>query len=107
MKTQSLENENKEIQEKIDGSIEDGYLKKKVRKACRLCRGIQDDYNILECGFDRDLIGSDPEKLATSYLQGSYEAQLNPYERDICFSCRKLVSNAQDKNKLIEFLLRL
>lgn len=77
------------------------------RAFCRLCRGIQDDYSILECGFDRDLIGSDPKKLTTSYLQASYESQLLDFERQLCFTCRKLLANAADKPLLIGFLQRM
>ncbi len=98
---------NKQV-EKLAESMEEQTSQPLPKRAfCRLCRGIKDDYNILECGFDKDLIGSDPQKLMTSYLQASYESQLQDYELQICFTCRKVLANASDKQLLIDFLKRM
>ena len=94
--------------EKLAESMEEPASQPLPKRAyCRLCRGIKDDYNILECGYDKDLIGSDPHKLMTSFLQASYESQLQDYELQLCFTCRKIIANATDKQLLIECLRKM
>lgn len=47
---------------------------------CPMCLGITDSTMVLEAGFDKELVGSDPEKLSIDYLQKVYESTRNKQE---------------------------
>lgn len=38
-----------------------------------MCLAVSDSTMVLESGFDKELIGSDPKKLSVGYLQKLYE----------------------------------
>ena len=38
-----------------------------------MCLSLRDSTMVLEAGFDKELIGSDPKKLSVDYLQKLYE----------------------------------
>lgn len=45
-----------------------------------MCLGIPDTTMVLEAGFDKELIGSEPEKLSIKYLQEVYESTRHKQE---------------------------
>lgn len=68
---------------------------------CPMCLGVADQTMVLEAGFDKELIGSDPEKLSIKYLQNLYETTRHKQEQVLCFSCKKIFNNAKDQENLI------
>jgi hypothetical protein len=63
---------------------------------CPMCLTICDSTMVLESGFDKELIGSDPKKLSVSYLQDLYENTRIPEEQSMCYGCKKIFNNAKD-----------
>ena len=49
-------------------------------KRCPMCLGIPDTTMVLEAGFDKELIGSESEKLSIKYLQEVYESTRHKQE---------------------------
>lgn len=67
-----------------------------------MCLGITDSTMVLESGFDKELIGSEPEKLSIEYLQNVYESTRHKQEQVLCFGCKRIFNNAKDQEKLLE-----
>ena len=67
-----------------------------------MCLTICDSTMVLESGFDKELIGSDPKKLSVSYLQDLYENTRIPEEQSMCYGCKKIFNNAKDQDKLVQ-----
>lgn len=71
----------------------------KDSEACFMCMRAKDETLVLESGFDKELIGSDPGKLSIEYLQGVYNETAGDTEKGLCYGCKKIVNNS-DKDKL-------
>lgn len=56
---------------------------------------------VLESGFDKELIGSNPEKLSLDYLQDLYESTRTKEEQALCYGCKKIFDNAKNKDSLV------
>lgn len=66
-----------------------------------MCLTICDSTMVLEAGFDKELIGSQTEKLSVEYLQNLYENTRTKEEQAMCYGCKKIFNNAKDQNKLV------
>jgi hypothetical protein len=58
---------------------------------------------VLESGFDKELIGSDPNKLSVQYLQNLYNEQSSENEKLLCYGCKKILQNSNKEQLLSTF----
>jgi hypothetical protein len=63
---------------------------------CPMCLTLRDPTMVLESGFDKELIGSDPKKLSVEYLQDLYESTRTKEEVTMCYGCKKIFNNAKN-----------
>lgn len=68
---------------------------------CLMCMRPKDETMVLESGFDKELIGSDPEKLSVEFLQNLYDETRGEVEKGLCYGCKKIAQNS-DKEALFE-----
>lgn len=70
-----------------------------------MCFRPRDETMVLESGFDKELIGSEPEKLSVEYLQNLYNETRGEEEKSLCYGCKKIVNNSDKDNLFSVFPL--
>ena len=70
---------------------------------CHMCRGILDSSNLLESGYDKELIGLKKMDHPLSVLQKSYESGLTPFEVGLCHACKRIMQHASNKQIISNF----